>query len=341
MATLVAGGAGFIGSFLCERLVRQGQTVICVDNLITGRLDNVAHLRGNPRFTLLRHDITQPIAAAQSLDRIYHLASPASPLAYQRYPVETMQANAEGTRHLLELARQHGARFLFASTSEVYGDPLEHPQRESYRGNTNSTGPRSMYNESKRYGEALTTSYRNAFDVQTRIVRIFNTYGPRMAVDDGRVVSNFIVQALRNEPLTLYGEGSQTRSFQYVDDLIAGLTRLMESDYPRPVNIGNPVECTMRDLARLVIELTGSTSRIEYRALPGDDPRRRCPDIELAREVLGWAPAVSLREGLERTIPHFQRHLDIPPRRRCSAGSHDEDRPPGMARIGKEGTPLA
>ena len=313
MATLVAGGAGFIGSFLCDGLIQRCQAAICADNLITGRSDNISHLMGEQGFTYLQMDVTRPLPELPPVDRIYHLASPASPLAYQRHPVETMQANAEGTRRLLELARQQGARFLFASTSEIYGDPLVHPQPESYLGNTSCTGPRSMYDESKRYGEALTMAYRSAYSVETRIVRIFNTYGPRMAVDDGRVVSNFIVQALRGEPLTIYGDGRQTRSFQYVSDLIDGLIQLMESSYPEPVNIGNPGEFTMRELAELVLELTRSRSSIEYQDLPGDDPRQRCPDICLARSILAWEPTMPLREGLELTISHFRDRLGMRP----------------------------
>jgi len=313
MATLVAGGAGFLGSHLCERLARQGESVICVDSLITGHQDNIADLLRMPHFTYMRHDVTSPFPDLPNVERIYHMASPASPVAYQRFPCETMHANAEGTNNLLELARRLNARILFASTSEVYGDPLEHPQRETYWGNTSCTGPRSMYDESKRYGEALTVAHRNAFGTDTRIARIFNTYGPRMAPDDGRVVSNFIVQALKGEPLTIYGDGSQTRSFQYVDDLVEGLTRLMESDYADPVNIGNPVEFTMRNLAERVLELTGSHAAIEYRPLPQDDPRQRCPQIDLARSVLGWTPVVPLTEGLRRTIPYFRTVLGIEP----------------------------
>jgi nucleoside-diphosphate-sugar epimerase len=309
MTTLVAGGAGFIGSHLCERLVHAGESVLCVDNLITGRLDNISALLCHPSFTFFRNDVIEPLPPLAHVDRIYHLASPASPPAYQRYPVETMRANSEGTRQLLELAARNGARFLYASTSEVYGDPLEHPQREEYRGNVSSTGPRSMYDEAKRYGEALTIAYSESRSVDTRIVRIFNTYGPQMDPADGRVVSNFVVQALRGEPLTVYGDGSQTRSFQYVDDLVEGLVRLVDSPCRGPVNIGNPAEYTMLQFARLVQELTHSSSPIEFCPLPVDDPRQRRPDISLARSVLGWEPRVPITVGLERTIAYFRDEL--------------------------------
>lgn len=309
MRALVTGGAGFVGSHLCERLLAGGYEVICVDNLITGRCQNVAGLREHPRFTYLAHDVVEPLPPLPRLDQIYHLASPASPRAYQRYPIETLRVNSEGTRHLLELAVAHGARFLYASTSEVYGDPLEHPQCEEYRGNVSSVGPRSMYDEAKRYGEALTIAYAQAYGVETRIVRIFNTYGPRMAPDDGRVVSNFIVQALRGVPLTVYGDGGQTRSFQYVDDLIEGLVRLMTSTYRGPVNIGNPSEYTVLELARLIQELTATAAPIEFLPLPGDDPKQRRPDIALAKTVLGWEPCVPVKVGLASTIAYFQEQL--------------------------------
>jgi len=319
MIALVTGGAGFVGSHLCERLVRDGATVYCVDNLVTGRLANVASLRGQAGFVFARHDVVAPLPILPRLDRIYHLASPASPPAYQRHPIETLRVNGEGTRHLLELAARDGARFLFASTSEVYGDPLEHPQREAYRGNVNPVGPRAMYDEAKRYGEALTVSYAESRDVHARIARIFNTYGPRMDPDDGRVVSNLVAQALRNEPLTVYGDGSQTRSFQYVDDLIEGLIRLMESEFRGPVNIGNPSEYTILQLARLVQELTDTHSPIAFRPLPTDDPRQRRPDISLAKAILGWQPVVPAEVGLARTIAHFREELaksGTPPRGR-------------------------
>ncbi len=306
MSTLVAGGAGFIGSHMCERLLREGAHVVCVDSLLTGRISNIAELLGHPRFSFLQHDIVEPLPALPGIDRIYHLASPASPPAYQRFPVETLRVNSEGTRHLLELAATNGARFLFASTSEIYGDPLVHPQREDYRGNVSTTGPRSMYDEAKRYGEALTQAYAESRGVDTRIVRIFNTYGPRLDPADGRVVSNFIVQALRGEPLTVYGDGSQTRSFQYVDDLIDGMVRLMDSSCPEPVNIGNPDEFTMLEFAHLVRELTHSHAPITFCPLPVDDPKQRRPDISLARLELGWEPRIPLLTGLQPTIAHFR-----------------------------------
>ncbi len=309
MRTLVTGGAGFVGSHLCGRLLRGGEEVCCVDSLLTGRVNNIAPLIGRSGFTFVEHDVVEVLPPMPPIDRIYHLASPASPPAYQRYPIETLRVNSEGTRRLLELAKRHGARFLYASTSEVYGDPLEHPQREAYRGNVNPVGPRAMYDEAKRYAEALTISYAEACGVDARIVRIFNTYGPRMDPDDGRVVSNFVVQALRSRPLTVYGDGSQTRSFQYVDDLVEGVVRLMESDVRGPVNIGNPSEYTVLELARLVQELTDTDSPIEFRPLPSDDPKLRRPDISLAKAVLGWEPVVPVAVGLERTIAHFRAEL--------------------------------
>ncbi len=309
MSVLVAGGAGFVGSHLCERLVRDGERVICVDNLITGRLDNVCDILGQPRFSFLHHDVVDPLPALPHVDRIYHLASPASPPVYQRYPVETMRVNSEGTRHLLDLAARHGARFLFASTSEVYGDPLVHPQPEDYRGNVSLTGPRSVYDAAKRYGEALTQTYAKSRGVETRIVRIFNTYGPRLDTADGRVVSNFVVQALAGEALTVYGDGSQTRSFQYIDDLVDGMVRLMASSCREPVNIGNPSEFTMLEFAHLVLRLTGSSSEIAFLPLPVDDPRQRRPEISRARAVLEWEPRVPVEVGLMRTIAYFRDQL--------------------------------
>ena len=306
MATLVAGGAGFIGSHLCERLLAEGDPVICLDNLITGRRRNIASLMDRPGFAFVEHDVVEPLPPLPRVSRVFHLASPASPVAYQLHPIETMRTNSEGSRNLLELARRDGASFLYASTSEVYGDPLVHPQGEEYWGNVNPIGPRAMYDEAKRYGEALTMAYADAYGVDTRIARIFNTYGPRMAPDDGRVVSNFVVQALVGEPLTVYGDGSQTRSFQYIDDLIEGMVRLMRSTFCGPVNLGNPSEFTVLQLARLVQELTDIDAPIEFRPLPGDDPRQRRPDIRLARLVLGeWEPNVPLPVGLRRTITYF------------------------------------
>jgi nucleoside-diphosphate-sugar epimerase len=309
MLTIVTGGAGFVGSHLCERLLDSGSDVVCVDNLVTGRLANIAPLLGRPGFTFLEHDVVEPLPDLPKVDRVYHLASPASPPVYQRHPIATLRVNGEGTLRLLELAARDGARFLFASTSEVYGDPLEHPQHEDYRGNVSTVGPRSMYDEAKRYGEALTVAFGEEHGVETRIVRIFNTYGPRMDPEDGRVVSNFIVQALRGEPMTVYGDGSQTRSFQYVDDLVEGILRLMESDYRGPVNIGNPSEYTVLQLAHLIQELTDTEAPVVYRPLPGDDPKQRRPDITLAKMVLGWKPLVPVTIGLSRTISYFRDEL--------------------------------
>jgi nucleoside-diphosphate-sugar epimerase len=309
MTTIVAGGAGFVGSHLCDRLIAQGEEVVCLDNLLTGRIANIAKLLNRSAFQFVHHDIVAPLPPLPHVDRIYHLASPASPQAYQRLPIETLCVNSEGTRRLLEVAARDGARFLFTSTSEIYGDPLEHPQRETYRGNVSSTGPRSMYDEAKRYGETLTTSFGDTYGVTTRIARVFNTYGPRIDLRDGRIVANFVVQALRNQPLTVYGDGTHTRSFQYVDDLIEGLVRLMESDYSGPMNIGNPTEYTVIQFAWLIQELTHTDSPIVFGPLPGDDPMRRRPDISLAKAVLGWEPRVPVVVGLERTIAYFRDEL--------------------------------
>ncbi len=306
VAILVAGGAGFIGSHLCERLLNDGYEVVCVDNLVTGAEMNIAALRQRRGFTFVNHDIIEPLPELPLLEQIYHLASPASPPVYQEFAVETMRVNSEGAYRLLELALQNRARFFFASTSEVYGDPLEHPQREEYRGNVSMIGPRSMYDEAKRYGEALTSTYARSRGLETRIVRIFNTFGPRMDPADGRVVTNFIAQALRNEPITVYGDGSQTRSFQYVSDLVEGIVRLMASNYSGPVNIGNPEEYTMLQLADLVQQLTGTSSEIVFRPLPEDDPRQRKPDITLASRELGWEPCVPVVDGLRRTIEYLR-----------------------------------
>lgn len=306
MVIAVAGGAGFIGSHLCERLLDERHEVLCIDNLVTGRRVNVAPLLARAGFCFLEHDIVEELPPLPRVERVFHLASPASPPAYQRYPLETLRVNSEGTRRLLELAAHDGATFLFASTSEVYGDPLEHPQAEAYRGNVSSIGPRSMYDESKRFGEAITLAYARARGVDARIVRIFNTYGPRMDPEDGRVVSNFIVQALHGAPLTVYGDGTQTRSFQYVDDLVEGMLRLVAMPYQEPVNLGNPEEYTMLELAELVRELSGAASPIVFQPLPKDDPRQRRPDITLARRLFGWEPVVPVREGLARTIAYFR-----------------------------------
>jgi dTDP-glucose 4,6-dehydratase len=283
-------------------LLAEGHEIIAVDNLLTGSMANLEHLEGRQGFRFILHDVCEPLAIEEPLDGIFHLASPASPKDYLEHPIETLDVGSIGTRRMLELARRHGARFLLSSTSECYGDPLVHPQPESYWGNVNPVGPRSCYDEAKRFAEALTTAYRRVYGLRTSIARIFNTYGPRMKLDDGRVVPTFLDQALRGVPLTVYGDGSQTRSFCYVSDLVDGLCRLLLSDEPGPVNLGNPEELPVLEFARLILELTGSPSPIEFHPLPEDDPKRRQPDITKARQVLGWEPRVSLREGLQRTI---------------------------------------
>jgi UDP-glucuronate decarboxylase len=305
---LVTGGAGFIGSHLCSRLLAGGAEVVCLDNFFTGRKSNVLHLMDDPHFDVIRHDVHQPIYC--EVDEIYHLACPASPVHYQLHPVETITTSVQGAIHALELARRKDARVLLASTSEVYGDPEVHPQPESYRGSVNPIGPRACYDEGKRCSEALFFDYHRQYQVDVCVARIFNTYGPALNQGDGRVVSNFIVQALSGEPITVYGDGTQTRSFCFVSDLVDGLVRLMNATgFTGPVNLGNPSEFTMLELAELIIELTGSASRIVHRPLPEDDPTQRQPDIRLARERLGWAPQVSLREGLKPTIEYFRRVL--------------------------------
>jgi dTDP-glucose 4,6-dehydratase len=302
---VVAGGAGFLGSHVCERLVGRGDEVVCVDDLSTGSTANVAHLLGEPGFSLVTADVSRAAPVEGAVDAVLHFASPASPPAYLARPLETLAAGSEGTRRLLALAGRSGARFLLASTSEVYGDPDVHPQPESYRGNVDPVGPRSVYDEAKRFAEALTMATHRARGADVAIARIFNTYGPRLSPGDGRVVSNFCVQALRGEPLTIYGDGSQTRSLCYVDDQVDGLLALLDADVTGPVNIGNPDERTVADLARKVLEIAGSTSLVEHRPLPEHDPRRRCPDISLARRVLGWEPTVPLDVGLRRTMDWF------------------------------------
>ena len=306
MATvLVTGGAGFLGSHLCDRLIARGDDVICVDNFFTGKKANIHHLLGHPRFELMRHDIVHPLYV--EAERIFNLACPASPQAYQFNPIKTIKTSTTGMVNMMGLARRCNARILHASTSEVYGDPEIHPQHEDYWGHVNPIGPRSCYDEGKRIAESLMMNYRQAHGTEIRIIRIFNTYGPRMAPDDGRVVSNFIMQALRGEDLTVYGDGLQTRSFCYVDDLIEGMLRLMDQDeHTGPVNIGNPVEHTMLELAETVIRATGSSSRVAFRPLPMDDPRKRCPDITRARQWLNWTPQFSLVSGLERTIDWYR-----------------------------------
>jgi dTDP-glucose 4,6-dehydratase len=302
MATcLVTGGAGFLGSHLCDELLRRGHRVICVDNVETGSLANIAHIRV-PEFRFLQADITVPYFVDESVDFVYHFASPASPIDYLRLPLHTLKVGSYGTHHTLGLAKAHRARFVTASTSEVYGDPKVHPQPESYWGHVNPIGPRGVYDEAKRYAEALTMAYHRQQGVDTGIVRIFNTYGPRMRLYDGRAIPTFLRQALQDRPITVFGDGSQTRSFCFVSDLIDGIIRLAESGYHHPVNIGNPNEFTLIELAHAVIDVTGSRSEIVHEALPEDDPQVRQPDITLAREILGWEPKVELREGLRRTL---------------------------------------
>ncbi|RTH05742.1 NAD-dependent dehydratase [Thermus scotoductus] len=310
MRVLLTGAAGFLGSHLAERLLKEGCEVIGVDNLSTGQRRNLDRLVAYPGFRFLQVDVARPLEVEGPLDWVLHFASPASPPRYLKLPIATLLVNAEGTRHLLDLALRKGARFFLASTSEVYGDPLVHPQPETYWGNVNPIGPRSIYDEGKRYAEALTLAYHRAYGVPVRIVRIFNSYGPFMDPEDGRVVSTFIVQALKGEPLTVFGDGSQTRSFCYVDDLIEGIRRLMEVDYPYPVNLGNPEEYRVLELAQLVKELTGSPSPVTFLPLPEDDPRQRRPDITLARKLLSWEPKVPVREGLSRTIAYFKELLN-------------------------------
>ena len=308
MRCLVTGGAGFLGSHLCERLLNDGHEVICLDNYFTGRMVNVAHLRDNRNFELIRHDVTEPILL--EVDRIFNLACPASPIHYQFNPVKTIKTSVMGAINMLGMAKRVKARILQASTSEVYGDPAVHPQTEDYWGNVNPIGIRSCYDEGKRVAETLFMDYHRQNNVDIRIVRIFNTYGPRMLMNDGRVVSNFIVQALKGEDLTIYGDGSQTRSFCYVDDLIEGFVRMMNQDkIIGPVNIGNPGEFTMLELAKEVLDLTGSKSKIVYKSLPGDDPKMRRPNIGLAKSALGWEPTIPLRQGLEKTIVYFEELL--------------------------------
>jgi dTDP-glucose 4,6-dehydratase len=309
MRVLITGAAGFLGSHLTDRFLADGHDVVGMDNFITGRPDNLAHLGANPRFTFVQHDVSNFIEVSGPLDGVLHFASPASPRDYLEFPIQTLKVGSLGTHKALGLAKAKSARFLLASTSEVYGDPLVHPQPESYWGNVNPVGPRGVYDEAKRFAEAMTMAYHRYHQVDTRIVRIFNTYGPRMRHRDGRVVSNFIGQALRGEPLTMYGEGNQTRSFTYVDDLVEGITRLFHGGAPEPTNIGNPVEFTVAQLAERVLALTGSASRIVREPLPEDDPKVRQPDITRARALLGWEPRVPLDEGLRRTVAYFQSEM--------------------------------
>jgi dTDP-glucose 4,6-dehydratase len=302
---LVTGGAGFLGSHLCERLLREGMEVVCMDNLITGSLANIEHLFGKDGFVFVHHDVTNFTHVPGRLDYILHFASPASPIDYLKLPIQTLKVGSLGTHKALGLAKAKKARFLLASTSETYGDPLVHPQKEDYWGNVNPVGPRGVYDEAKRFAEALTMAYHRHHDVDTRIVRIFNTYGPRMRAGDGRVVPTFINQALAGEPLTCFGDGSQTRSFCYVDDLIEGIYRLLQSNWVDPMNIGNPSEMTVLEFAREIVRITGSASEIVFTELPVDDPKVRQPDIALAKRVLGWEPTVKLADGLDSTIAFF------------------------------------
>jgi len=306
MRVLITGAAGFLGSHLCDRFLADGHSVVGLDNFITGNPENIAHLMGEPRFEFIEHNISTYTYLAGTLDGVLHFASPASPVDYLEFPIATLKVGALGTHNALGLAKAKGARFFLASTSEVYGDPLEHPQTEQYWGNVNPIGPRGVYDEAKRFAEAMTMAYHRFHGMDTRIVRIFNTYGPRMRPHDGRVVSNLIVQALTDQPLTIYGDGSQTRSFCYVADEVEGIYRLFMRGDSNPTNIGNPNEFTVKQLAELVIELTGTTAPIVYEDLPVDDPKVRRPDITRARDMLGWEPAVALRDGVSRTIEYFR-----------------------------------
>ncbi|WP_353712904.1 UDP-glucuronic acid decarboxylase family protein [Arthrobacter sp. K5] len=328
MRVLVTGGAGFLGSHLCEELLKRGDAVICVDDLSTGRRDNIAGFIGDRKFAFLRADVSTALQVSGPLDVVAHLASPASPPDYHRLPLETLAVGSRGTENALQLAERKSARFLLASTSEVYGDPIVHPQTEDYCGNVSSVGPRSVYDEAKRFAEALTMAYARTHGVNVGIIRIFNTFGPRMRAEDGRVVSSFIAQALNGDPLTIYGDGEQTRSFCYVDDLIRGILAMLDGDETGPVNLGNPVERTVLELAELVLGITGSSSPVEFHQRPVDDPSRRRPDITLAASALGWEPRVSTEEGLQHTIRYFRSH-----RREVSAAAES------LAGAQFEGTP--
>jgi dTDP-glucose 4,6-dehydratase len=316
MRVLVTGGAGFIGSHLCDALLGEGHHVLCVDNFITGSPRNLAHLKNEPRFGFFQQDVSRPYDAGR-VDYVFHFASPASPVDYMEHGIETLQAGSLGSFHSLELARKYGARYMLASTSECYGDPLEHPQKETYWGHVNPIGPRSVYDESKRFAEAATMAYLRYHKVNTRILRIFNTYGPRLQLNDGRVISNFMKQALQGEPLTVHGEGKQTRSFCYVSDEVEGILRLACSEIHEPVNVGNPDEFTILECARLVLKVTGSNSPVTHAPLPEDDPRQRCPDITRARQLLGWEPKINLESGLRLSLDYFREAL--------AAGDSSED----------------
>ena len=306
---LITGGAGFLGSHLCERFLSEGYQVVTMDNLLTGDISNIEHLIGLPEFEFHHHDVSKYVHVSGQLEYIMHFASPASPIDYLKMPIQTMKVGSLGTLNCLGLAKDKGARMLIASTSEVYGDPLVHPQKEDYWGNVNPVGPRGVYDEAKRFQEALTMAYHTFHGMETRIVRIFNTFGPRMRLDDGRVLPTFISQALRGEDLTAFGDGSQTRSFTYVDDLVEGIYKLLLSDYPHPVNIGNPQEITIKEFGEEIIKITGSKSKIIYKDLPKDDPKQRKPDITLAKEVLGWEPKYTRAEGLKPTLEYFQKKV--------------------------------
>ncbi len=310
---LITGGAGFLGSHLCDRFIKEGYKVVAMDNLITGSLDNIEHLFKLPNFEFYHHDVSKFVHVAGDLDYILHFASPASPIDYLKIPIQTLKVGSLGTHNLLGLAKAKGARMLIASTSEVYGDPLVHPQQEDYWGNVNPVGPRGCYDEAKRFQEAMTMAYHMHHGLETRIVRIFNTYGPRMRLNDGRVLPAFLSQALRGEPLSIFGNGSQTRSFCYVDDLVEGIYRLLLSDYHLPVNVGNPSEITIKEFAEEICKLTGVELKLEYQPLPKDDPQKRQPDITIARKVLGWEPQVDRAEGLKRTLEYFKENVDTAP----------------------------
>ena len=312
MATsVVTGGAGFLGSHLCDRLIAEGHTITCIDNLITGSTSNIAHLAGNPRFKFIQYDVTNYLFVDGAIDFVFHFASPASPIDYLKLPIQTLKVGSLGTHKALGLAKAKGARFLLASTSEVYGDPLIHPQPETYWGNVNPVGPRGVYDEAKRFAEAMTMAYKRSHNLETRIVRIFNTYGERMRIDDGRAIPAFMSQALRGEDVTVFGDGSQTRSVCYVSDLVDGIFRLMMSGYDEPMNIGNPDEITMLELAKEIIDITRGKSRIIFKPIPVDDPKVRQPDISKAREVLGWGPQIGRKEGLKKTMDYFAQKLGV------------------------------
>lgn len=306
---VITGGSGFLGSHLCDRLLKEDMNVVCIDNLLTGSLDNIQHLFGNPKFKFIHHDVTNYIHVPGSVDYILHFASPASPIDYHQLPIQTLKVGSLGTHKALGLAKEKGARFLLASTSEVYGDPLMHPQKEDYWGNVNPVGPRGVYDEAKRFAEALTMAYQRYHNIETRIVRIFNTYGPRMRLKDGRAIPAFISQALNNQPITVFGDGSQTRSFIYIDDEVEGVYRLLLSEENEPVNIGSPQEITVKQMAEEIIALTGSKSKIVYEPLPVDDPQVRQPDISKAKRVLGWEPKVTRSEGLKKTLAYFKEKI--------------------------------